>query len=96
LPSAVIVANKCDLASAWANDEPAGVIAVSSLTGDGIERLIAKIGSRLVPAVPGSGTAIPVTPRQVDCLQAARAAAEAGDVEAARSQMSRCLSGTVG
>jgi tRNA modification GTPase len=39
LAGTVVVANKCDLASAWRADEERGAIAVSALTGDGLDRV---------------------------------------------------------
>jgi hypothetical protein len=57
----------------------------SALTGEGIERLIAAIGRRLVPAPPATagtrrgGSAVPFTAEQIDRLIASRAAAERRD-----------------
>lgn len=43
-------------------------------TGDGLPRLIEAIVTTLVPVPPTSGTALPILPRQIDCLQLIRSA----------------------
>jgi len=78
-PDEIVVAHKADLADAWEDKLPAGAVRVSSLTGIGVERLMDQIAERLVPLVPEPGTAVPVTPRQVELLQRARKALLGGD-----------------
>jgi tRNA modification GTPase len=95
LPRAILVEHKADLASAWTLDRPDAAIPVSSLTGDGIERLIAAIAENLVPETPPSGTPIPVAQRQLDCLQATHIAAISGDLDAAHRHL-RLLVGDEG
>lgn len=49
----VVVANKCDLAGAWKDDEvQAPVIRVSATTGEGLERM----ANEIVAVMPGSGS----------------------------------------
>lgn len=90
LPGALLVAHKLDLPDAWAGSGPEEAVAVSSLTGEGVDELIARIAARLVPHAPPRGTPIPVSERQVECLRAARVAAMAGDLRAARGHIARC------
>jgi len=54
----------------------------SALTGEGIERLVAAIGRRLVPTPPAAGEAVPFTAEQIDRLTEARTAAERRDAMA--------------
>lgn len=67
-PDALIVAHKSDLPSAWNDEIPPQAIAASSVTRDGVDRLVTAIVARLIPEVPPFGTAIPVTPRQLRIL----------------------------
>jgi tRNA modification GTPase len=92
-PRALTVAHKSDLPNAWSDSTSDGAeVAVSSLTGKGIEQLMKEIAARLVPAAPPSGTPIPVTERQVSCLRAARAQADSGNLDAARELVLQCAS----
>lgn len=93
LPGAIVVAHKSDLTCGWNDERPPQAIAVSSLTGSGVEELMAAIAARLVPEAPTSGIGIPVTERQIDCLAAARAAVLAGEVGAARVCIAQCVAG---
>jgi tRNA modification GTPase len=52
----VMVANKCDLPSAWNRTEESEAIAVSALTGEGLERVRAAIVSRALANEPLSDT----------------------------------------
>jgi tRNA modification GTPase len=90
-PDALIVANKSDLPDAWGGLLPEGVLRVSARTGIGVDALIESITKRLVPCLPSAGTAVPVAPRQVELLAAARQALLAGDVNACRNAMDRLL-----
>jgi tRNA modification GTPase len=75
-PSALVVANKCDLPPAWqtapigGTDRP--VPAVSAETGEGLFDLIVTLASRLVPEPPEPGATIPFRPEHILRLQAAR------------------------
>jgi tRNA modification GTPase len=91
LPNAIVIEHKADLACVWTADRPHNAIAVSSLTGDGIDELISAIATQLVPAVPSPGTALPVTDRQITALTATRAAAVAGDIKSAHDQLRKLL-----
>lgn len=77
-PDALVVAHKADLADVWSDRVPVGALRVSSLIGSGVEELADMIADRLVPRVPESGTAIPMTLRHVELLRKARAALAEG------------------
>lgn len=68
----LIVINKIDLISYPVACRES--IDTSTLTGAGIEQLLAEIASRLVPDVPPAGVAVPFAPDQVSALQQAREA----------------------
>jgi tRNA modification GTPase len=78
-PNATVVAHKADLANIWADRTPPGARPVSSLTGFGVEALADVIAESLVPRVPEARTPIPVTRRQVELLQQAKAALVTND-----------------
>jgi tRNA modification GTPase len=67
LEGAQRVANKVDLRpdSKW----PDGTIALSALTGAGVETLIERVTARLVPNLPPRGLAIPVSTEHVKWLE---------------------------
>lgn len=91
-PNAIIVAHKSDLPSVWSkSDLPAGVITVSSITGDGVDKLAEAIVSRLVPVVPEAGTPIPVTERQVLLLKQALASMKTDDFDNCAAALKECL-----
>jgi tRNA modification GTPase len=69
----LVVHHKCDLANPPSDGRPVGV-AVSSLTGQGIDRLCEQIARALVPSPPEPGTAVPFTARQEALLRQALAA----------------------
>lgn len=69
-PEALLVGNKGDLAPTDAVTHRLAK-SVSCVTGVGLEDLTAAIVDRLVPDVPESGTAVPVSERQIRLLQAA-------------------------
>lgn len=71
-PDALLVGNKCDLAPTDAQTPPLAMN-VSCITGFGLEILTEAIVDRLVPRVPESGMAVPVSERQIRLLQAALA-----------------------
>lgn len=64
----LVIAHKSDLPVHPGVDVPRGAIHVSSRTGAGLDDLFAAILARLMPQLPPTGTAIPVTPAQVDLL----------------------------
>lgn len=90
-PDALLVAHKCDLPCRWENMVPARALRVSSATGEGIDELVHAVGARLVSEAPPEGTPIPVAPRQVECLRAAKRALETGDSTAFRARVLECL-----
>lgn len=63
-PDALVVAHKCDLPCAW-EALPPGAMAVSSVSGAGVDELAAAIVRRLVPEVPPPMTMLPVDAHQV-------------------------------
>ena len=79
LGDGLVVANKSDLPDATGGALPQQSLVVSALTGDGVDRLASAILGRLVPEVPEPGTAVPVSSRMVECLEAAEGAVAAGD-----------------
>jgi tRNA modification GTPase len=81
--SRLVVHNKCDLALPPSDGRPEG-IAVSALTGMGLEDVEHAIAAALVPSPPLAGAAVPFTERQIALLQAAQDAAQQGDEAAAR------------
>ncbi len=85
-PTAIIAANKCDLPSATERDDNNSslvflndMLSISAITGEGVETLCKKIVNHLIPHVPDSMIPLPVTPRQIECLQRALAAANEQD-----------------
>jgi tRNA modification GTPase len=90
---AIVVEHKADLPSAWASREPEGMIAASSLTGEGIDRLITAIAVRLVPTAPSPGTPIPVSERQIEGLRDGLKSALNGNIDAAHGDIRRLING---
>ncbi|MGZ0168452.1 MAG: GTPase [Planctomycetales bacterium] len=90
---ALIVAHKADLPSQWSSPLPDNAIHVSSTTGDGVEELIAQIVQTLIPTVPASDTAIPISQRQMQWLKEANRAAKIGNTARAKASIECCLSG---
>jgi tRNA modification GTPase len=88
---AIVVAHKCDLSNVWGAELPAGAISVSSKTGTGLDELARRIVAKLVPELPPTGAAIPVTPRQVDLLRSALTSLEAGDELGCRASLTSLL-----
>jgi len=68
----LLIAHKSDLPAHPGVDVPPTAIPVSSKTGAGLDDLFAAILTRLIPQVPPAGTAIPVTPAQVELLSQIR------------------------
>ena len=90
----IAIASKSDLPSVWTPETDAELIRVSSQTGAGIEDLVGRIVSLLVPNVPPRGTSIPVTKRQVAWILRASACLTRDDVEGASEALQNCLDGT--
>lgn len=67
----VLIAHKADRPSPWPAAQLPEVLRVSSVSGQGIEELMALIPDRLIGAVPSMESPVPVTPRQVKLFQAA-------------------------
>ena len=90
-PGALVVAHKCDLANQWGPRLPAGAVAVSSITGAGLEQLARAMIARLVPQTPPPGTPFPVGPALVAALQQVKAAMSHGDIPTALSRLNQLL-----
>ena len=65
----IVIAHKADLAPATQDRWPLDTLAVSSVSGNGIESLLKTIASGLVPQVPDHGCPVPVTRQQVEWLE---------------------------
>jgi tRNA modification GTPase len=91
LGGGLVVANKSDLPDATGGALPQRALAVSALTREGVDRLASAILGRLVPAVPEPGTAVPVSARMVECLEAARRAIAASDEEGFREAVAGAI-----
>jgi len=74
--------NKVDLASGPLG--PPAALAVSALTGAGLDDLRRQVLARLAYRAPSAGAAVPLTEEQVRVLRDAKAALEAGESDAAR------------
>jgi tRNA modification GTPase len=92
-PDAIVVAHKSDLPDLWEGAIPPHALGASSRTGDGIDALGRAIVARLVPEVPEPNAAIPTTPRQVELLTAARAAASRKRPDELRQHLRELLYG---
>ena len=77
----LVIHHKCDLASV-PGGRPAG-LAVSALTGQGIDELCRAIAARLVPEPPEPGEAVPLGQWQLGLLEQALAAVCGRDGESA-------------
>ena len=90
-PKAIVVAHKADLVDVWGDHTPARAWRISSLTGSGVEALADAIAESLVPRSPESGTPIPVTCRQMELLQRAKAALVTGRFAECRMAVNEIL-----
>jgi len=69
-PRAIPVVNKSDIEPRWnAAEQLPGCVLISTLTGDGIGRLISELGGTLVPDPPATGDPVPFTVRQIELLR---------------------------
>jgi tRNA modification GTPase len=96
LPTAIVVAHKCDLPrwegpNAWNAEAAIKWLPVSSKTSDGVDRLLQAISKRLVPDSPPASTPLPVTERQVSLLREAAEAARGGGLSNCRDVIGRIL-----
>ncbi|HEX3870967.1 MAG TPA: GTPase [Pirellulales bacterium] len=89
-PGAVVVHNKADLPTDAAS-RPAG-LATSTVTGQGVQSLIATIIGCLVAETLEPGAAVPITPRQTAAIDVARDSLEHGRHEIARDALIALMS----
>ncbi len=87
-PGALIVANKADLPAKW-DEAVVGALVVSAERGDGVERFIEAIASRLVPENPPPGWPLPFLPAQVRRLVLIRECYRNGRPDRARQSIER-------
>ena len=78
----LVIRHKSDLASVWSAQELPVDVDVSSATGAGLDDLMQAATRKLVPddQHPPDGTALPVSSAQVQRLQTALLAIEAGNI----------------
>lgn len=84
-PSAIVVPHKSDLAPSVSDDRPAG-LAVSSLSGRGVESLLEAIERRILPTIPEPGEFVPICEDQIAALKRLRAACDE-DLDAVRQTL---------
>lgn len=89
----IVVAHKVDLPNRWSTPLPGDVMLVSSTTGAGIDDLMDRMVSILVPRVPPVGAPVPVSQRQVQWLKIAREALHRGDLAQSITSIRNCLDG---
>jgi tRNA modification GTPase len=80
-----LAVNKTDLTPAWDLTQAAGAVRVSATTGTGLADLCSTLASRLVPAPPPPGAAVPFTATLIDGIAQARERLASGDLPQARS-----------
>jgi tRNA modification GTPase len=85
----IVVLNKIDLAP---GRTPVGDVAVSALTGQGLEQLLTLIGSTLAPVPPQRGEAIPFTVRQAKLLETTAELVNHGRLNEAAHELAAVLS----
>ena len=78
----LVVLNKIDLVQDGL-PLPSDVIATSTKTGEGVDRLLDAITSKLVPDVPDEGSALLFTARQQGCLASILATCQRQDIDRA-------------
>jgi tRNA modification GTPase len=86
----LVIHHKCDQAGTPPDSRPAG-LAVSSLTGQGIDELCRAIAARLVPDSPQPGEAVPFSPRQVGVLEQALTAVERREGQSAAKLLAELI-----
>jgi tRNA modification GTPase len=96
-PRPIAVANKIDLPAAW---DPAVLSpssqCVSAQSGMGVDHLLARIGSTVVPDPPPPGDATPFTRRQVRLIQKAAQQLTRGDANGAGDCLGQLVGGKSG
>jgi tRNA modification GTPase len=91
-PSAVRVANKCDLLAPGDRSSMAlEAILTSALTGEGLAELLRLIADCLVPRPPQPGEAVPFLEEHCTVLDAAAASLVRGDTSDARLRLEKLL-----
>ena len=75
----LIVHNKVDLVDSIPDDSRPGGIHVSAMTNAGVEELVAEIGIRIVPDLPGNDCVFPVTVEQAQRLETTLTLIQDGD-----------------
>jgi len=75
----LVLRNKADLLPSSATPQTADAIAVSALTGQGLDQLCQQIVQRLIPTPPTRGEAVLFTARQENTVREAAAALSAGN-----------------
>lgn len=75
--AAIVVHHKSDLAPAVFDDRPAG-LAVSSLTGAGVEELLREVERWILPTMPQPGEFVPIDEEQIAALKRLQAACDEG------------------
>ncbi|WP_417745371.1 GTPase [Rosistilla oblonga] len=93
VPNPIRVWNKADLIDLEAMPDAAGKIFTSTLSQTGIDDLIAAILQQLIPQPHAAGMAVPITDRQLACLQEAQAAIASSDATSAAVHLQRLLRG---
>ncbi|MCE9605112.1 MAG: 50S ribosome-binding GTPase [Planctomycetia bacterium] len=91
-PSAVVVHNKLDRATAETENRPAG-LSLSAVTKQGLDELIALLTARLVPEALAPGMAVPFTERQTMLLATATEALTEDRGDEARSLLEQVFGG---
>jgi tRNA modification GTPase len=86
-PQALVVHSKCDVAAAnTGRGRPPGA-RTSAVTGEGIAALERELVTRLVPAAPSSGQAVPFQPDQIASLHDVRELLGRGEYAVAGSRL---------
>ena len=91
IPSALVVHNKVDGNKLFLNQRPEGLL-TSTVSGQGIQELSARIEALLVPEPPPAGAAVPCDLDQVQVLREAMSSLVLGATETASSELRRLLS----
>jgi tRNA modification GTPase len=88
-PKLLQVFNKWDLVPDVA--PPAGTLATSAVSGEGLNGLVEAIAGELVPDEPAPGEAVPFLPAQVESLRAALRLVETGRADEAADVLGRLI-----
>jgi tRNA modification GTPase len=85
---ALLVWNKSDARPEFVANRSAGELAISALTGAGLTEFLAVLVAALIPEPPEPGAAVPFTPEQQRAVLAAWEAAQRGQWETVRQELS--------